>query len=265
MIRKSIGLINILSIDVAIGAVCSALFFGRVNHTHVDPVTAVVLALSVWVIYTADHLLDAGKIKSRAAALRHQVHQQYYRILRNAIIGVTGLVAVLLFFLPEAVLLHGMALAVMVLLYLFFHPRLKGFKEICIAILYTAGVLVPSLKDLRTLEEIPFALLAVFALTAFINLVMFSWYSQKEDLQDGHASIVTRMGNRSTQWLFYGLFLTVTLITILHAFAIPYLVLWIMNIGMVIIYMFPAYFAFAERYRIWGDAMFIIPILYLLI
>jgi len=257
-------LINILSIDVAIGAVCSAFFFGRVNDTKIDPVTAVVLGLSVWVIYTADHLLDAGKIKSRAAALRHQVHQQHYVPLRNAIIIVTALVVLLLFFLPGAVLLSGMALAVIVLLYLIFHPRLKGFKEICIAVLYTVGVLIPSLKNVKSLEEIPVALLVVFALTAFINLVMFSWYSQKEDLQDGHASIVTRMGNRNTQWLIYGLFLVVTVITMLHAFAIPYLLLWIMNIGMLFIYMFPGYFAFAERYRIWGDAMFFIPVLYLL-
>ncbi len=75
------GLLNLLSIDVAIGAVCCALFFGRLLQVDILPYGLITLGLTVWVIYCADHLFDAARLKGRASTRRHQFHQDHFWLL----------------------------------------------------------------------------------------------------------------------------------------------------------------------------------------
>ena len=74
-------LLNILSIDVAAGAVICALFFARLFEVQIKPYGLISLGLTVWIIYTADHLLDGIKTHHRAATKRHQFHQYHFKVL----------------------------------------------------------------------------------------------------------------------------------------------------------------------------------------
>ena len=55
--------INILSLDIAAGAVISAVFFAQIFNVQIKPYGLLALGLTVWIIYTVDHLRDAKKIK----------------------------------------------------------------------------------------------------------------------------------------------------------------------------------------------------------
>jgi hypothetical protein len=66
MTRVLFHKVNVLSIDVALGSVCAALFFGKYVAVGISPVTLAVLALTVWIIYTVDHLMDAKRITGPA-------------------------------------------------------------------------------------------------------------------------------------------------------------------------------------------------------
>src|SRR5690606_14638517 len=187
--RKFFQHVNALSLDVAIGTVCSALFFAKVMRVNVQPLTLLVLGLSVWVIYTTDHLMDAVKIKKAASSLRHQFHQRHYRFLKRFVIMVSLITACLLFFIPNPVLLGGLFLSVLVIVYLFIHLYLKILKEVCIAILYATGILLP-LYD-GSMSKLPGFLIIDFTLTALINLIIFSWFDRHQDNADGNSSIIT--------------------------------------------------------------------------
>ena len=50
--------INILSIDVAIGAVVNARFFAHLFGVPILHQGLISLGLAIWIIYTTDHLLD---------------------------------------------------------------------------------------------------------------------------------------------------------------------------------------------------------------
>jgi len=54
--------INVLSLDVVAGAMVSALFFARIFKVQILPWGVLALGLTVWTIYTTDHLVDAKRV-----------------------------------------------------------------------------------------------------------------------------------------------------------------------------------------------------------
>jgi hypothetical protein len=140
-------LLNILSIDVALGAVCSGIFFAHILQADITPYSLASLGFSVWIIYTADHLLDAKKISTSATTNRHRFHQQHFQLLLILVIVAACMNAVLLFFIRRPALITGIVLVVLVILYLLIQHSLKFLKEIFVAIVYTAGVLLPAMTN----------------------------------------------------------------------------------------------------------------------
>lgn len=261
---RIIRFINLLSIDVALGAVCCALFFAKVSQVTVDAVTIVVLGLSVWIIYTADHLLDARRIKTRASSLRHRFHQKYYYNLRICIVATGLFTGVLLFFIPRPILSSGFILAGLVGIYLLIHRYLKMLKEVCIALLYTIGVLLPTWQAVP-LHNMPWTLVIAFGLTALLNLILFSWFDHEADRHDGHLSLVIFIGERNTRLCIYLLFVAVLSLLFTAALPIASGIIGIMNVTLLLIFLKREYFTRYERYRLWGDAIFLFPVVYLLL
>src|SRR5688572_9142526 len=74
-------LMNILSIDVVAGATVSALFFAKIFDVQVRPFGLLALGVTVWAIYTLDHLRDAKKIRHEASTERHRFHQRHFKVL----------------------------------------------------------------------------------------------------------------------------------------------------------------------------------------
>ena len=123
--------INILSLDVVAGAVTGALFFGELLQVPIDPFVLAALALTVWIIYTLDHLRDAMTIPRIASADRHRFHQRHFRIMVAMVVVVGAVDMTIIGFLSYDVLRAGMALGLIVLLYLITQRHLKFLKECC--------------------------------------------------------------------------------------------------------------------------------------
>ena len=83
MIEKLYKYLQILSIDVCLGACISCWMIAHYLEVSLSFWTYAVLACTVWLIYTADHLLDAYKIskqlKEKATTDRHIFHQHYFK------------------------------------------------------------------------------------------------------------------------------------------------------------------------------------------
>jgi 4-hydroxybenzoate polyprenyltransferase len=259
---------NLLSFDVAGGAIASALYFARILHVQVRPFGVICLGLTVWIIYTADHLFDVWSIKTPASTTRHKFHQQHFGLLLALLVLATGVDLVVAFLIRATVFRWGIALTAVVGIYFLIQAKLKFLKELAGAILYSAGILLPSLPVAEApVPRVVFLLILIFAVTALINLILFSWFDAPRDMQDKRSSLITALGVETGKRVLWILFL-------LQAIGLAYLflfadgwertvVLLLMNLILFFVFIRHHFFSVHDRYRYAGDAVFFLPLIYL--
>ncbi len=261
--------LNILSIDVAGGAVICALFFAKIFSVFILPYGLISLGLTVWVIYTADHLVDARRAQQPAATERHRFHQQHFKLLIVLLVVVVIVDCTQLFFIRKIVFIQGLGLATAIVIYFLLQRYLKFLKEVIGSLLYCCGVLlIPlSLKN-ESLNYGQLVLIVQFAITALINLLLFSWFDKSQDEQDRHSSFATTLGVGTTKIFLTILFSVQTILTFVQFVdgeLRPVLVLVLMNTLLLLIFIKREYFEADDRYRLLGDAVFFVPMIYVFI
>jgi hypothetical protein len=261
--------LNILSIDIAAGAIISAMFFAKIFSVQVRGYGLLALGLTVWVIYTADHLRDAKKIKRRASTLRHRFHQQYFNQLIFSLCVALVLDAITIYFIRREVFEWGLILFIAVVVYLTIQQSLRFLKELFIAALYTAGVLLLSIAAAKLqLNLFHVLIISQFTCVAWTNLLLFSWFDHAFDRQDNQNSFVTVFGHRTTSHVLCGLFAFNFLLTALEVIeggaVAPIVILLMMNITLFFIFIFKNSFSKHDAYRLIGDAIFLFPIFFLI-
>lgn len=267
-LRLAYRLLNLLSIDIAAGAVLSALFFADFMGVSILPYGLIALGLTVWIIYTADHLRDARRIGSGASSARHRFHHKYFKTLSVVMVFCAGIVGWMIVFMREKVLAGGILLVFFVIVYLVGHRFLRWTKEIMVAVLYTCGVLLPSVAvhgvKLALSDYFTFCCFAVIAL---INLLTLSWFDFASDSRDQQLSFATLLGKSITGRMVYMLsLLNITALIALSFFSRdPYamLTLVVMNVTLLMVFLFPKVMESNDRYRLVGDMVFLFPGIYL--
>lgn len=262
-------LLNALSIDVALGAICCAIWFADYFNVELRVYALLCLGFAVWIIYSADHLLDARKTKGEASSFRHRFHQQHFRTLMICVIIAVIAVFLMLFFIRARILYMGLTLSVIVILYLLINQWLGFVKEFVIAFVYSAGVLLPalSLKN-QPLTLVEFLWIVSFFLTALTNLILFSLYDSQSDKHDGYNSFVLRFGTNQARRILIILFVTqVLLLTLLGLKSLWSTAAMLMAMNSVLFFLFvrPSAFSQHDRYRLCGDAVFLFPVVFMLI
>ena len=74
--RKILLYLNLLSLDVVLGAMAGMLFFSDLLEVNIAGSVYFLLGLAVWSIYTLDHLMDARSAINKPQSPRHQLHQK---------------------------------------------------------------------------------------------------------------------------------------------------------------------------------------------
>lgn len=247
-----------------LGSVCGALMFAKMLQVRLLPYGMVALALSVWIIYTVDHLIDAKDVRGSASGTRHRFHQEHFKLLLFFIFAAITTVIVLLFFIRIRVLYGGLLLISAVLLYLLLHRNFKIPKEILISILYTCGVLLPSfMVTSLTYRELPLVSIFLFMLSALANLLVFSWFDYENDKRDGFSSLAISIGKNKTKALIWLIGIIGIGLCPLSLDTTAALLIYSIIVVQILLIGFPSFFARYERYRILGDAAFMLPLLYL--
>ncbi len=264
--------------DVVLGSIISSLFIADFLQVQLPLTTIIALAICVWLIYTADHLSDALSIPHEAHTSRHRFHQKYIKTVRIFffIVSATGLF--LLSQLPLRLIIWGSFVLGIVGLYFISIRWLKlqyiVHKEIVIALLYSVGIfLAPVYFSTFPLKITVIILFIEYIFIAFINLILFSWYEKTLDEQDNHISFVTLVGERKAKktlifclYFLYGVIILSTLLNVSEPiFIFTQVILLLMTLTLHGVLSFPAYFRQHERYRGIADAIFLYPILYLLL
>lgn len=204
---------NLLSLDVVIGSLCSCLFACRLLDVEITWPYWIVLALSVWIVYTLDHLLDAWRLQSRSHSRRHLFAYRHFR----AIVATTCLLLVadlllVIFFLGRDILVFGSITGALIAVYFggLYLARGRNFmvlqKELIVAVFYTAGVWGIALvfSGFPPAPRVAVSL-AVFLSLAISNALALSYIDYRSDKLDNHFSFAvihgTQLTLKSIYWL----------------------------------------------------------------
>lgn len=273
-------LVQWLSIDVAIGALCSSALACEIMGIWPLPWTSIsILGTTVCLIYTADHLWDVAHMPVKAVTGRHLFHWQHKQKLQTMaciLSGVTGIMAILYLNLP--VILFGAILGSLVAIYIALINTLspeKGrqwfHKEIYVAVFYSAGVWGIAFLQAQHITAIHWLLAFAFCLVVLQNLFLFSYYELEEDIQQQQRSIARAWGKAFTRKILITLFILSACLLLLLFFLSEDKSIWqllftlcVMSAILGLLLCFPSIFARHHRYRMLGDAVFFIPGLLLL-
>lgn len=160
---------NLLSLDAPAVAVLWQALFMRCFRVRFDALAAILLPLTVWLIYSADRLFDA-RAHSRALP-RHEFHGRHWRAIIIAWIAAfaaAGWMAV--WRLPGDLFERGLGLLIATAVYfalVHLAPRLRWPKECAVAILFAAGVSLAAWRAVRSPADI--LTIAVFCCLCWIN------------------------------------------------------------------------------------------------
>jgi len=256
--------LSILSIDVSVGAVCSSIWFADFFGVKPEPYALLSLGLTVWIIYTTDHLLDARSTATMASAQRHQYHQLHFSKLIMILVGAVVFDALLMPFIVKEVFSVGLILFSLVMMYLVFNRWLGFLKEFLVSVFYCGGVLLPILSWTHLTPSVDEGVVVTsFFVTVWINVLLFSWFDRDADTLDGHRSFATIFGLRKTYWFIHGLFiLQVILLGIVAYYSLAQmLVLLVMNSTLFFLFVKEKVFSKNENFRLVGDAIFLFPLI----
>ena len=274
---SALAKLRIFSVDVILGSVaCGAM---AVSITGAKPALEwwFVLPMTVWVIYTLDHILDGRKVKTKAHNVRHLYHYIYRKriiyFLAFAAITAGGMAFL---FLDIKIIIFGLVVGCITGIYLITNKIFKNRrspvfqKELWIALIYTAGIWGGLLTLVNfDVPIITWVLIGAFFLTALSNLVLYSVLEEREDRMDGFSSAAIRFGVRNAANFFYTIVLlsAVASITILFAQGAGIreksagIIIFIMDAVLFSIMYRKDFFLKKERYRIYGDGIFLLPAL----
>ncbi len=195
-------LFSTLSLDVVTGAVIGAVFVSQLCGVYPDIWFYSALAVSVWIIYTADHLVDAWRLKQASHTDRHLFHHHHFRVLISLVILLAVIDFVLaLTTLHTRIIASGLIIFAVSAVYFAALSLLKIRhthwlqKEIIVALIYTSGVWVGPLAlrgTLLSLHEV--VLLIMFIKLVLSVLLLYSAIEVEEDYLDDHHTLATRFG-----------------------------------------------------------------------
>jgi len=266
-------LFHALSFDIVIGALSVGIFVMHLMHVNPPPCWYAVLSASIWAIYTTDHLLDGFAAGQTSQMFRHRLHYQN-RYLLIALLGITSLYAfvksLLCFGMP--VILGGLILGGLVLIYLFFvyFARKQHFyfhKEFFIALFYLMGIWLAPFIWFK--DATPAPLIGVFIillLLVWIEGLIVAAYDQHKDEIDQQQSFATYYGRTKTQQFIYGLIFLAGFLSLLGFFVVSldhfkaaFVMLFLMNLLLFVIYFYPSLFLKHGYYRLLGEIVFWLP------
>ncbi len=267
-------MVRILSLDILAGVFCGYHFARLILDCDCPPFTPVILCLTVWLIYTLDHLLDARSLKENSIKPVYRWHWDHRFILQPVLLLVgLATIGLSMVYLPTGILLFGGITGSLVILYTIAHQGKPGthrkylFKEVWISILYTAGIWGLPLISKGSIPDVSVLLaLIIYLVLVLVNILLYSLHDYTNDREESQHTMATRFGREVTAHLLRILILS-ALILIMMAFLTPedqglrkvYLILLSMTAVLGSIIAFPGFFSKHERFGILADAVFLLP------
>ena len=272
--------IHFLSLDIVIGALASSCFAARLFGVDPGWVWWLILALTVWLLYTGDHMLDAWRHRKKVEREMHVFMLKHRKIVRFAL-GVVALVNFMLIInlLDKQLMKYALVLAGLVLLFYAMRHIFRKNKllhipgEGFVLLLYMAGTwLGPAVVFEQSFEPGHGMITLIFAGVLLMNLGVISLYDVKLDTRLGLGSMAREFGAKRTKNMVLGTALTIYLISLLQFLVFDvdrFSQFTLILAGMATIYLlvlyYPSRFRQNDYYRLTVDAVLFMGFLSLFI
>jgi hypothetical protein len=272
--------LHFLSIDIVLGALASSCFAARLFGTDPGYVWWITLALTVWLLYTGDHMLDALRHRKKVEREMHYFMLKH----RKLVIYSLGVVAVVNFILiinlldkelfKYALVLAGLVLLFYAMRHVFRRNRVLQIPgEFFVMVLYMAGTwLGPAVAKEGGFEAGHGMIALIFLGILLMNLGVISLYDIKLDSRMGIASLANLLGIKRTRNLLLGTAIAIYLISLLQflifdmdRFSQYALILTGMCTILLLVLYYPSRFRKNDYFRLAADAVLMMGFLALLI
>ncbi len=255
-----------LSLDVVLGAAGGGLLAEHATGARLGAAWWLALLATVWVVYATDHLLDARPARGPLLAYRHRLHRRHARELTRALGVAVALAGGAALALPPRVLAFGAVLLLGTLLYLasaqgLWLPGLP--KEPVAALFYAAGIWGGPLLMAASPGCWAWLAAGLHALAALLNLVAYGVFESTLDLREGSRSLALAHGRQRVQAGVLAAGALGTVLTLASLLAAPhgqqavFAVLTLLLATPPVMLAAHGWFVRRERYRIWGDLVFV--------
>jgi 4-hydroxybenzoate polyprenyltransferase len=175
------------------------------------------------------------------------------------------------FFLPEKMLKAGLILGLGVVVYFVIIHLLKRHlqwgKELFVSVVVCVGMVVlPGLSGDFSFDLASITIVLCMVFINFTNLILFSYFDYDADMENGLQSAATAWGKERTKSLALHTMATAFFLYLIWTFMVvspvklttSVIFLLMFNV-LLIMYVQEERFAQDERYRFWGDFIFLIP------
>ncbi|MCU1292266.1 MAG: hypothetical protein JWP08_1116 [Bryobacterales bacterium] len=109
--------VNLLSIDAPLVAVAWQVWFAQCFDVPLAPLSVLALALTVWMIYATDRLLDVRRSEVPLLTERHRFHKKHAQSISIAVVFCLGALVPITILLRPVLLRDGLMLSAVVALY----------------------------------------------------------------------------------------------------------------------------------------------------
>lgn len=270
--KKIYHYFHLLQFDIAFGAVGISIWFARLENIQYDYLIPTLLGLTVWVIYTFDHLLDAHRYRHQIKGGRYEYFLKNWKVL----IIMCGLIAIPSFFvalqLSNQLWQVGIILSIVISVYLFLahFARSKFYllKELFVAIIYTGGVLIANIAE-QGFWHNSLAIFWVFSIV-FCGLLIYSILEREDDTRIKMPSITKQLGLKQITKI-HDLFLSAAFMSWLflsYRYSFDWFWLLTSSIMMMMLLQFrikAQHFYQMGTHRNYGELIFMIPTIVLTI
>ena len=266
--------LQILSIDVVLGGLASGAMAAKILEVNMPRIWWLALPISIWVIYTADHLMDAYRLKDQAHTPRHLFHHQHFKpILFIWLLMFGSCISWIAWLVPVDMLFLAFCMGGLVLMHLGLVKLIGNkvswlfHKELGVGGIYAAGVWGgPAVLAWEKIGILEVEMFIQFLILALINLLIFSMYEMETDQKDGHTSFVRAIGVRNTKILIISMSICLCILGLHSLIGIDGLLYYTVQGvygGMMIVFLILSFFEHRfkkyELYRVLGDGAFLLP------
>jgi hypothetical protein len=271
---------HFLSLDIVLGALASSCFAARLFGMDPGWVWWITLTLTVWLLYTGDHMLDALKHRKKIERELHFYMLKHRKTLVWSMGLVTVINALLIFNLLDhalmkyALMLSGLVLLFYAMRHVFRKNRvLKVPGEFFVLLIYMAGTWLGPAVVYEGNFEVGHGMVALlFAGVLLMNLGVISLYDIKLDTRLGLSSLAKELGVKRSRNLILGTGIAIFLISLLQFLVFDVdrysqyvLVLAGMATILLLVLYYPSRFRKNDYYRLAADAVLYMAFLSLLI
>ena len=262
---------RLLSLDILVGVLSGAYFSTHIFKVYPSIFFWIVLCVTVWIIYTIDHILDGIRTRGKPAFISYKFHYKWRKILVVLCSVFAILNTILVFTFLEKELIHfGIVTFIFVLFYLLLNYTLRNSqkffpKEIMISILYTWGIFGGIIVLRGGVIFFQIVVVLNYLLLVLANVLIYSYFDFEHDKSGDFSTFAVNFGRGKTRVLIFGV---LTLASILSIFLGCYFKDWLvfivfetMSMALFLIVVYSRQFEKNKLFGIFTDAVFFLPAL----